>query len=99
VRIDGIDNDLLARHVEMLFDAGLLDGTAMGNVFGTYRNIHVKDLSWDGHEFIDAISKEGVWKKLKETLSPAEISTLPLKVIKDTSIALLTSIVKAKFGL
>jgi hypothetical protein len=78
VRIDGIDNDLLARHVEMMFDEGLLTGTAIGNVLGIYRDILVTDLSWAGHDFIGAISKDGVWQKLKETFSPSEISTLPL---------------------
>jgi hypothetical protein len=100
VEIDGVDDVTLGRHVEMLFDAGFLEGLESGTTLASsYRVIVVTDLSWDGHDFIDAISKDGVWQKLKETFSPAEMSTMPLKVIKDASIAVLTSIVKARIGL
>jgi hypothetical protein len=40
IRIDGVDNDLLARHVEMLFDAGLLTGTVTSNVLG---RVYIQD--------------------------------------------------------
>jgi Hypothetical protein (DUF2513) len=71
----------------------------MQSVSRSYHIVLVTDLSWEGHDFIDAISKDGVWQKLKETFSPAEISTMPLKVIKDASIAWFTSIVKSRLGL
>jgi hypothetical protein len=90
VKIDDVDDEMLGRHVEMLFDAGFLDGSKMQSVSRSYHIVLVTDLSWEGHDFIDAISKDGVWQKLKETFSPAEISTMPLKVIKDASIAWFT---------
>lgn len=100
VEIDGVDDITLGRHVEMLFDAGFLEGLELRTTLASsYRVISVTDLSWDGHEFIDAISKDGVWQKLKETFSPAEMGTMPLKVIKDAAIAWFTSIVKARLGL
>jgi hypothetical protein len=99
VKIDDVDDEILGRHVEMLFDAGFLDGSKMQSISLSYHIVLVRDLSWGGHDFIDAISKDGVWQKLKETFSPTELSTMPLKVLKDASIACFTSIVKARMGL
>lgn len=99
VKIDDVDDEILGRHVEMLFDAGFLDGSKMQSVSLNYHIVLVRDLSWEGHDFIASISKDGVWQKIKETFSPTELSTMPLKVIKDASIACFTSIVKARMGL
>lgn len=97
--IDGEDDLVVSRHIEMLFDNGYLEGIEHTSLNDRYRGIFVKDLSWDGHEFIGAIGKDAIWQKLKDNLAPGELTTLSLKAIKDASIAAATAYIKGKIGL
>jgi len=99
IKIDGHDDAVVGRHVEMLFDAGFLEGMEHSILASEYRDIFVKDLSWDGHEFVGAISKEELWQKLKSAIGPGELAGLSLKAIKDASIAAATAYLKGKLGL
>ena len=77
IKIEGVDDVVVGRHVEMLFDAGFLDGFEYDTTLASqYRNILVKDLSWDGHEFIGAISKDELWQTLKFAIGPGELARL-----------------------
>ena len=98
IKIDGHDDAVVGRHVEMLFDNGFLEGVEHSSLASEYRDIFVKDLSWDGHEFVGAISKEELWQKLKTAIGPSELAGLSLKAIKDASIAA-TAYLKGKLGL
>ena len=99
IKIDGHDDAVVGRHVEMLFDNGFLEGMEHSTLASEYRDIFVKDLSWDGHEFVGAISKEELWQKLKSAIGPGELAGLSLKAIKDASIAAATAYLKGKLGL
>jgi hypothetical protein len=99
IKIDGLDEAVVGRHVEMLFDACFLEGMTPSFQPGEYRDIFVIDLSWDGHEFVGAISKKELWQKLKSAIGPSELAGLSLKAIKDASIAAATTYLKGKLGL
>jgi hypothetical protein len=100
IKIDGFDDAVVWRHIEMLFDNGFLEGIERSNYKSRYRDVLVKDLSWDGHEFIiGAISKEELWQKLKSAIGPGELASQSLKAIKDASIAGATAYLKGKLGL
>ena len=90
IKIDGVADEVVGRHIEMLFDAGFLEGMEHSTLASQYRDIFVKDLSWDGHEFVGAISKEELWQKLKSAIGPSELASQSLEAIKDTSIAVAT---------
>ena len=60
VKIDGYDDVIVGRHVEMLFDAGFLEGMEHSTLASQYRDNFVK--AWDGREFVGAISKEELWE-------------------------------------
>jgi hypothetical protein len=101
VKIAGIEPLVLHRHVEMLFRGGFLEAR---NVVGIHDNtgvdkIFVKDLTWDGHEFIGALKNEGVWNKIKQTFSADELATFPFAVLKTIGVGLLTAYAKQKVGL
>src|SRR3546814_9521438 len=49
VEIDGVDPVVLGRHVEMLFKAGLVEGTPHASSGRPYTQVLVRDLSWAGH--------------------------------------------------
>ncbi len=63
------------------------------------RWIVVRDLSWQGHDFAAAIQNESVWATIKQKLSPNELATMPLTIIKDVGVALLKAYAMRKLGL
>ena len=101
VEIDGVDPIALARHLEMLLEAGFIEGRSAlsGRGSGTAPHILVKDLSWAGHDFLDAIKNDSVWEKLKQSFSPDQLRSLPLEVVKTVGIGILTAWAKQKAGI
>jgi hypothetical protein len=99
VKIDGVDNIILGRHVEMLFEAGMIDGIAVGTGYHGYREILVSDLKWEGHDFIAILQNTEVWNKIKQSFSAAELAGMPLSVVKDIGIGLFKDWAKKKAGL
>ncbi len=63
-------------NVELLLESGLIKGymssinndSRIGQDFSIYR------LTWEGHEFLDSIKNDNVWKKTKDTFSQNCIS-------------------------
>lgn len=72
----------VARHVEMLIDAGYLDGVTKRAVAGGAPMCAVRDLTWEGHEFYGVLTSHKGWDAIKKKFSPAELAGLPLSVIK-----------------
>ena len=99
IEISGYDDLVVARHLELLKQAGLIDGIQSTPISVPYSIIMVKDLTWTGHDFISALENETVWKKIKQTYSPSELATMPLAAIKTVGLGLLTEWAKSKIGL
>jgi hypothetical protein len=59
----------------------------------------VKDLTWAGHDFASALADDRVWAKIKNKLSPAQLSGLTLGIIKEIGVGLLTELAKSQAGL
>ena|ERR1043166_5041248 len=51
-------------HVELLIDAGYLDGTIMRGRQGQPMKCAVKKLTWEGHEFLADAKNDTVWKRV-----------------------------------
>ena len=81
VEIDGYPEAVLVRHVEMLLDAGLLEGIKKVSGAGGLPHILIKDMSNAGHDFIEAMTNNAVWSQLKQKLTPGELAAIPLQVI------------------
>lgn len=100
LHIDGPEPWVLARHIELLFDAGMLDGTkATHPVSGKPPAMFVKDLSAAGHDFAAALGNDTVWGQIKQKVSPGDLAVMPLKVIKDVGVAALQAWMLKQLGL
>ena len=80
--IEGPPNWLVQRHVEMLIEAGLLQGVVGSDNDDGYPEPMVRDLTWEGHEFIGALANESVWARVKQIVAPAELATAPIAIVK-----------------
>ena len=67
IQIEGYDDVTVARHVEMLIEAGLAKGSSRESGSSHTPVVKVTDLTWEGHEFASALQNKGVWNKIKQT--------------------------------
>lgn len=57
----------ISYHMELLIEAGLVEGKMSQELGGGPINFTATRLTWTGHEFLDAIRSDTVWNKTKET--------------------------------
>jgi hypothetical protein len=78
VMIDGVEDIKLNRSVEMLYDAGYIEGIASSPYQSQYKRIAVRDLSMKGHDFLNSIRDQDVWNKTKKGADAAGGFTIDL---------------------
>lgn len=64
--IEGYDSDLVSYHFKMLSEANLIEAIDAES-FGNYRWI-ATNLTWFGHDFLDAAKNDTIWNKAKEII-------------------------------
>ena len=62
--IDGYDRRVVMYHMLLLAQADLIDFEPERTKNGRIIKAHVIGLNWAGHEFLDAVRSEKVWRKL-----------------------------------
>jgi hypothetical protein len=99
VEIPGAEEWIVARHLELLLGAGLVEGSSSRALGPNPPIVVVTDLTMAGHDFAATLSNDGVWEKLKKSYSPSELATLPLRIVQSVATDLLMQWAKAKAGL
>ena len=99
VVLDGVNRAKLLRHVEMLCRIQFVETQGNSDGIGELDQIFVTDMSWEGHDFLAILENEGVWNKIKGSISPSKLATMPLDVIKTVGVALLTKWAMGEVGL
>jgi hypothetical protein len=60
-----------AYHVQLLIDAGLVEGIVRKGPKGDFTGAVVFRLTWAGHDFVESMRDDTLWKKAKdEVLKP-----------------------------
>src|ERR1017187_5738286 len=67
VEIEGRTEEEIAYHVILLAEAGFIEADIHLNDLGIPWATP-KRMKWPGHEFLDAIRNDSVWKQVKETV-------------------------------
>jgi hypothetical protein len=99
IEIPDVDAAILARHVELLHQAHLIEALRSDPLNSPHPLFTVKDLTWDGHDFAAAVGNDTVWSTIRQKLSPKELAGLPLGIIKDLAMGILSHQIKSMFGL
>ena len=98
--LEGYESLSVERHVEMLFQAGYLEGNSSVTQAGRPHKIRISDLTWAGHEFYGALATdEGTWQKVKEAFGPERLATAPPKMIEAVATQALTAWATGQLGL
>lgn len=84
VNIDGYKTKEISYHLKILSQANLIEAkriTDQGIWFA-------KSLTWNGHEYLDAIRSETIWNKTKNFINEKglELTAVPLGVIKEIAV-------------
>lgn len=85
--------ELVKKHVNMLVKKGYIDGI---EEYMGMEDYHVKDLTWDGHQFLKSVRDEKIWKETKSIATKA--GGLTLDVIKSVATELISIAAKAAIG-
>ncbi|WP_445010419.1 DUF2513 domain-containing protein [Vreelandella stevensii] len=89
LQIDGYDDRVVAYHLRRMFEAGLLDAESTNSKTTPQRVITVYPfgLSWEGHEFLDAMHNETVAAQVRSKLG-STLSDVPFTIIRELALAL-----------
>jgi len=80
----GCDELLVYGHLKLLEEGGFIEGVEMSHSLG--RAYNARRITWQGHEFLNTIRDENIWKKTLASLKKVSGST-SLDVIKAVAIS------------
>ena len=84
-------------HMELLFEAGLVDGQMSKTIGPGPYDFFAMRLTWNGHEFLDGIQSETVWQKTKKAFATNGI-TMTFELVKSVATEAASAALKAAIG-
>ena len=91
------EEEKISYHAELLLEADLVDGEMLKTLGRGTNNFFITRLTWNGHEFLDAINNDIVWEKTKKLFATSGIS-MTFELVKSIATDTATSIVKSTLG-
>lgn len=84
VVIEKYDPKVISYHIKLLYQAGLIEAKPL-NTKDSYGMWLAKGLTWDGHDFIDAIKNDNIWAKIKGGIKSKglELGQVSFAVLKE----------------
>jgi hypothetical protein len=67
-RMSEIEDPVLLAHLEMLIEAGLVNGRISRSQGARGDVISVSGLSWQGHEWIEMVRSQSLWNEVKSAV-------------------------------
>ncbi|MGY3717174.1 DUF2513 domain-containing protein [Sutcliffiella cohnii] len=96
VIIEGYDVKTVSYHLKLMFQAGLIEAHSLySDDRGSWS---AKSLTWNGHEFLNAVKQDSLWNDLK-TRAKGDLSDIPFQVLMGISIDMAKIYFREKLGL
>jgi len=83
--IVGYDQETVGHHVWLMEQGGLVTAAQITAQEDPSPTALPESITWDGHEFLDAVGNETVWVKLKAELKDRGL-TLPFSLLQDLAV-------------
>ena len=83
LHIEGYDPACISYHVKIMQEAGLIDAENLTTL--SHFEWQPKSLTWEGHEFLDAVRHETVWAKTQEVVQ-SKSGAVSFEVLKELAI-------------
>ena len=87
----------ISYHMELLMEAGLINGQMLEEFGPEPQNFFANRLTWQGHEFLDAIRSDPVWQKTKKSFLSQGIS-MTFDLVKSVASDVAASYLKSTIG-
>lgn len=97
--LDGHDPIAVARHVEMLYDDGLIEGIAFDDLSTSIKTVMVKDMSFRGHGFLAAMREDTIWGQVKSVMSPEALASVSIGQVASLTGELVLKTARTAIGL
>jgi len=94
LEVDGLDMKTIAYHCQLLHDGGFISDYGAQFTDDELSSFGVSSLTWQGHEFLDKIRDETVWKKTKSTITKKGLP-MAIDVVKDVAAAIIGEMTKS----
>jgi len=85
-------------HVELLMEAGLIHGQMAKTMGPGPHDFFAMRLTWQGHEFLDAIRSDTVWQKTKSSFVSKGLS-MTFDLVKSVAIDISSTYLKSTIGM
>ena len=88
-QVDDYDDKVVGYHLRRMFEAGLLDAESTASKTTPERLVRIYPfgLSWEGHEFLDAMRNQGVGAQVRAKLGNA-LTDVPFTIIRELALSL-----------
>lgn len=86
--IEGYDEATIMYHMLLLAQAGLVDFEPELTKTGRIIKAHIIGLNWAGHEFLDSVRSDKIWRKLHK-YAKDKGGALPFDLLKALAVELL----------
>ncbi|MFB9887893.1 DUF2513 domain-containing protein [Balneatrix alpica] len=87
----------ISYHAELLLEAGLIDGQMSKTINHGPHGFFLRRLTWSGHEFLDSIRSDSIWKKTKNVFASKGIE-MTVDLVKSVATELTNSALKGEIG-
>ena len=87
----------ISYHTALLISAGLVNGQVSQTIGPEIKDFFAQNLTWKGHEFLDAIRSDSVWTKTKNIFTDQGIS-MTFELITEVAKNAAASIIKSALG-
>lgn len=89
--------ETLQYHCVKLYEAGLIDAVTVHTIRSPEQVARIKDLTYEGHQFLADIRSDTTWNKTKEIARNIGVDSL--HALKDIAISVVTSTIQNSLGL
>lgn len=94
LKIDGYSGEQVAYHIQLLKSGGFI--RELGSKPSRY-GLNYSGLSWEGHEFLDSVRDDKVWRDTRNAVNA--IGGFTFRLVTDVAREVLTAKLKGAIGL
>lgn len=95
IEIEKFSKEDITYTISKLAEAGYINAKTFG--YDNLINYGISSITWNGHEFLDNIRDNNVWKNTKQILS--SFSSTSLRMIENIASQVITNIISSKMNL
>lgn len=94
--VDNFSREDIIYSADKLLEAGFIDGSKISAIGRSVPGIRITTITWSGHQFLDSIRDNTIWKHTKSIIK--DFSSVSLNTILNVSTQVLSLLIKDKMS-